>query len=90
MICTDVNQEFSKGDWAVFPNPFSDRLFVRLPGESKECKYRILNMAGKEISSGILQDNENEIEVDLPAGSYFLQINRGNAVILFKKILKVE
>lgn len=62
----------------VFPNPSDEVLFVGLSGLEVESDvlYRILDLSGKELLTGIISSVENEINVsDLKSGIYLLSIN---------------
>ena len=68
----------------VYPNPFSDRLFVSLPGNYPVATATIANAFGDEISSPQLVRSGNQWQVRIPgrvpAGIYILTILAGDHV----------
>lgn len=71
-----------------FPNPVSNTLTVRIPGNFDSGKYILYDLSGKMIMEGSLQQRNNEIYVGaLNNGIYILVIQDNKNVI--KKIIKV-
>ncbi len=63
----------------VFPNPADDILHVETAMPLGFFKYRIVNILGKTIDSGIVQQDEaSEIQIsEIPSGMYVILINDG-------------
>ncbi len=59
---------------SLFPNPATDHIAVKTPVELLGSNYRILDITGKEIATGKLENYENRINIsNLSTGIYFLQ-----------------
>lgn len=76
---------------SVYPNPF-DQEFIILINDlnpSDIYSYRLTDLAGKELLSGVLQ-KENHINLSvcgIKQGIYFLQITSGDKILLNKKVI---
>ncbi|MFI5129056.1 MAG: choice-of-anchor tandem repeat GloVer-containing protein [Chitinophagales bacterium] len=72
----------------VFPNPVSDRLYIRLPQQNRYATIRILDASGKMVlQRNIGSSATAEVNVDgLPKGWYILQLIGDNK--LEKSFLK--
>ncbi len=57
----------------IYPNPSSN--FIQISGLTKKVDYKLFNISGKEISQGIISNNEKIDIKNLKNGFYFLQIN---------------
>ncbi|SDF68374.1 SBBP repeat-containing protein [Epilithonimonas hungarica] len=67
----DIN---SKTDLLIYPNPTSDMIYLKSKEQISGNKYIIHDMAGREISTGVL-DSKQEIKINLlPKGNYILKI----------------
>jgi hypothetical protein len=66
--------EGAAAEWAVYPNPTTDRLTASLaPAEGRT--YRILNALGRVVGQGNAAAADPTVEVrQLPAGTYFLEL----------------
>ncbi|MCB0482218.1 MAG: T9SS type A sorting domain-containing protein [Flavobacteriales bacterium] len=72
--------ELKNQGYKVYPNPFSDRLHIRL-SSTESAGFRIFSLEGKELTQGTLTTGENEIEVNhLEAGTYLLEVTTGERV----------
>ncbi len=73
-----ISMEFNSTDAFVFPNPTSGILRLQVSEHffnNYPLKYNIFNGLGLQCSSGILQDQQKEIDLrNLPTGIYFLQV----------------
>jgi hypothetical protein len=71
----------------VYPNPASDKVYINNLDGFQE--YSILNMQGKVVKSGILNNYQNQINVETYAsGMYFIMLQNGykrHSVKLLKK-----
>ena len=67
----------------LHPNPSKD--FIKISGLKSTEDYRIYNILGAQVSSGIVSNN-TEIDVrGVSRGLYFLKFNNGNAVKFLKE-----
>jgi hypothetical protein len=74
---------------SIFPNPAENLLNVRMPSKELTLTFRIWNLSGKELSSGILENDYFDIN-SLANGIYFLQIfENSNKLVFQKQILKI-
>lgn len=75
------NEELSSDNVTIiksFPNPFTDKIFINLSKEIKDCKIKVYNMMGKVIRTENYQNVRN-IELDgmydLANGVYVLEVS---------------
>jgi hypothetical protein len=73
-VLTVNGPEGAAAEWAVYPNPTTDRLTASLaPAEGRT--YRILNALGRVVGQGNAAAADPTVEVrQLPAGTYFLEL----------------
>lgn len=69
---------------SVFPNPFED--LIRVYGFSEPFNYKIANMAGQIVTSGISDRKEIANIAPLKTGIYFLSVQTENLFYTFKII----
>ncbi len=73
----------------ISPNPVQNEL--KIDGISKEDKYRIINISGREISKGKISDNQTISVTNLPNGIYILQIiNDTTKELRYGKFIKAN
>ena len=90
-----VNLEEGISKLDIFPNPFSDQLFLGVELEiSQELELTLWNVAGVEVfakkielQNGLHRINL-EVNHQVPAGSYFLKVNNENGSIGYFKLIK--
>ncbi len=90
-----VNLEEGISKLDIFPNPFSDHLFLEVELEiSQELELTLWNVAGVEVfakkielQNGLHRINL-EVNHQVPAGSYFLKVNNENGSIGYFKLIK--
>ncbi|MCB0397253.1 MAG: choice-of-anchor B family protein [Flavobacteriales bacterium] len=71
-----------------YPNPFTDRLYIRLPGNgNKTADFILADLAGKTISNGMIQGNHIDM-AQLPAGMYLLTI-RHDGLSATRRVVRV-
>jgi subtilisin-like proprotein convertase family protein len=80
-VYLDIPSHQAAAAAAVFPNPFSDRIFIK--NAPKSSTYTLSNTFGQVIYSG--KTIEKQDFSNLPSGVYFLQINDLNVFKLYKK-----
>jgi hypothetical protein len=73
---TGTKEVFTENDFVLFPNPASNRLFVKFNDISKQAYYiRITNILGRTLMMLPQPELSNGIDISvLPAGTYFLQL----------------
>jgi Pregnancy-associated plasma protein-A/Secretion system C-terminal sorting domain len=72
----------------LYPNPAVHSLTIQTNGVSSfvEQPYRIINVTGQVVSSGIIQSAQQKIMIhSLPAGLYFIQINDAKPLKFIKQ-----
>lgn len=70
----------------IYPNPFSE--VINLESKSKGSSFKIYELSGKEVISGVLNQGNNSIATEnLPTGFYIVQIQTENGISC-EKILK--
>lgn len=63
--------KYEKEAVTIFPNPAKDEMTIKLKADLGLVSYRILNIYGQVIMSGVLREVNNTIDVKaLPAGQY--------------------
>jgi glucuronoarabinoxylan endo-1,4-beta-xylanase len=84
-LSTDQN-EFSKADFKLYPNPALEEIFVDMM--SSDFDYKIFNAQGNLVNSGTLKVGNTKIRIEsLPAGVYFINGKNGQSKIT-KKFIK--
>lgn len=80
-----THESFAVGEVAVFPNPASSWLYLKLPAE--EAWVRIIDMQGKTVLEQQISGVKRLNIADLPAGKYAASITmkNGQATRLFVK-----
>jgi hypothetical protein len=88
-LCTDVEEAELEGSVKVFPNPVNNQLNIDLQwGTSESITYMILDVSGKEIQSGNLQDmmiHTTSVK-GLSRGMYILKVDDSKRIKLIKFI----
>jgi len=70
----------------VFPNPSNGEFFVKLQGTGS---YKVFNMLGKEITSGLLNQNNNKIDLSgFGKGLYTLQVKTISQTTINKLVVR--
>ncbi|ARV05993.1 hypothetical protein BTO04_04430 [Polaribacter sp. SA4-10] len=77
-----INEYNEDATTFIFPNPAES--FIKIYNLIKPQYYKIYNMLGKEVSSGIITDNENINIENLTSGVYFLKLENANALKFIK------
>ena len=81
--------EINSADFAVYPNPASDMLTVRMKTEVANASATIVDAAGRTVYTGELTSQENTIDVaSLEQGMYIVRIANGGAVKSEKLVIK--
>lgn len=75
----------NKKDYILHPNPTSEKLFIRLPGD-KKTTFKLSNLTGQNVGQG----NVDELGIDvsqLSSGVYLIELNDGEKSVS-KKFIK--
>ncbi|ASB50696.1 hypothetical protein CDL62_16845 [Alkalitalea saponilacus] len=80
------NMMNKEGNINVYPNPFSDKLFVDVADTSGSSYYEILNINGQVLVEGLINSHKTISTELLTAGIYFLRIMGGNELEIIKLI----
>ncbi len=68
----------------IYPNPAADELII-VTNNKKIRSYRILSMLGKEVLSGVLNNQNNSLSIShLSAGVYFVELYVDNQKVLHR------
>jgi hypothetical protein len=67
----------------IFPNPSAN--FIQVFGLIKTENYKIYNILGKQVSEGVVNNQENINTEKLIKGVYFLKFNNGNTLKFIKE-----
>jgi plastocyanin len=71
----------------VYPNPVTDIVNIWIAGDKKGEVFSIVNLAGRQILTGKLEDEINSVDLSgLNSGLYFVQIGTGKRQTL--KLIK--
>lgn len=62
-------------EFSVYPNPVTDVVNIRISGDKKGEVFSIVNLAGKQVLTGKLEDEINSVDLSgLNSGLYFVQL----------------
>lgn len=89
---TSNHEANAVGEWRVFPNPASDRLWVQRPTtDNGTYHYLLWNMAGLKILEGLLEGTTETLNLqNLPAGMYWLELASENGLLQRAKVIIVH
>lgn len=80
LIISNTDVENLSDGWNVFPNPFGDKINIMLSGEAFQ-KIIVSDINGRKLFDEFANGVTNlEISVDLPAGTYVIQLHTKNRV----------
>jgi len=72
----------------ISPNPVQDELVIR--GISKEERYRIIDISGREFVRGKIMPNQTISVSNLPNGIYIFQVLNGTKELKYGKFIKAK
>lgn len=90
--CTTGTIEQWEGQWTIYPNPSSDRLWVDgWLGSSSRIEIGVFNPQGQQLIQTESAENQGEVNVELrtdilPSGVYFLRVRVGENANFFSFI----
>lgn len=82
--------DFSKGNFLIYPNPVSDVLNIRTSAGSEVSKVVVSNIFGQQLKA-IDNKTGNDIRINmqsLKTGIYFIQIYSDNRIVGISKVIK--
>jgi len=87
------SDNFSNTLVKIFPNPFIDKLDIRLSGRlmtnKKDFHFILSDLTGKKIIEKNFDNDSNPLDLDFVSpGLYFIQIKNGSEMIYYGKIIK--
>lgn len=59
----------------VYPNPFSQELFVNVPEGISAAPFTLTDLSGRIVQVGVLNGNKLDVQTDLPSGAYLLVLD---------------
>jgi len=74
-----------KEEVEIYPNPASDRLFIRT-GDFRPVRLRMVDLQGRVLLEKSGATDELDV-TSLPAGLYFLQLGDGNGRLVTRKVV---
>mgnify|MGYP000392141188 CR=1 FL=1 len=86
ITATNSNQ-YLKDNVEIYPNPFTDRLFVDLSKISGSKALKMVDMVGKVVFESNNEDSVNIEMTDLTKGMYIIQIQSESAYLV-KSVIK--
>lgn len=73
----------------LYPNPTRDRLTIQYSEEFIPLRWKMYTMSGKEMTKGVITENEGNIGVsNLDEGVYILILKDKEGQVFFKKFIK--
>ena len=87
--------KFLKGiGMEIFPNPASDQINLRLPGDFKlspNLRAVLLDAVGRRVFDVPFAEHELSVNISaLPEGVYYMTIRDGNEIMTSRKVVKVR
>lgn len=88
--CTVTSlEENSISNFTIYPNPANNFINLELPeGYRSSLNYRILDLKGSELMSGITNKSSNIDVSNLASGVYFVKIEDSKSISIKKLIIK--
>lgn len=86
--CTGLPDKLSSLDILVFPNPTSDKLYVRYPHNTEPAELRLITFDGKLIEKSSLLDQQVLDMSLLPTGVYFLEVRSSTGTRFIRRVVK--
>lgn len=81
------NEEATRADFSLYPNPTSDVIYFELPQKSEQYSVAIYNSIGIKVLAEVIQTTQIDIQ-KLAAGSYVLYIRDASGVSFGKLFIK--
>lgn len=75
-IGTSINETLSNMSWTLFPNPASQNIHLNLKGLNEKVAFRILDMNGRQVKNGFINEEINTIDLyALASGVYCIELS---------------
>jgi len=87
---TTAQSASGSDDYFIYPNPASERCFIRLPYSSNDPVIRLFQVSGNEVEIPVSFTSASEIQLDinhLSYGIYLLRIQEGSDFVVKKLII---
>lgn len=75
-----INLPEIQSDIKVFPNPFSDRIYIEKEIEMARVNYKIMDLSGRIVSQGVSEGANHQINTE--------QLDKGNYIIYLPDLEK--
>lgn len=72
----------------VYPNPSNGNVTISISEQTAEAALLVFDGAGRVVGTEQLQNAETSIDLDLPAGLYFLRLEKGQQTVTTKLIIQ--
>ena len=80
--------EIAETEFAIYPNPASDKVFISSDFSGGESRYFICNGSGQRVAEGPIEAEMMSISLtDLPEGVYFIQVFNSDSIVTRKLIV---
>jgi hypothetical protein len=73
-LSNTINDISSSGDIQIYPNPTSGKLNIDLSGTASNANFKLFDITGKTISSGLIENGQPLDFSTQPEGMYLLKI----------------
>jgi len=84
-----INEVAFANNITIFPNPFNDKILLKLPATADNSRITIYNMMGQNVFDKTLNNSETSIDLSfLHKGVYSMIIGVGDKRNFYKKIIK--
>ena len=82
-------EEFTTGQWMVYPNPVKDILTIQVEDKMIGAAYELLDICGRILKSAPISDLISHIDIqDFPSGVYFIRMKINQHTQLKKIVIK--
>lgn len=84
-----IEDEFLLSNFALYPNPVSDRINVSFPQQLSEAQFTVHSILGNQVMNTTITSEVNTVNLEtLTTGMYIATITSNNQSISFKLIKK--
>jgi len=83
-----IEENLLEAGLSIYPNPVDERLNIVLPKTTLKVTYRLLDITGKTLGEGILNEQSNQLDFsEYNKGIYLIQFTDGRNVAV-KRVIK--
>jgi len=80
-----IEENSNEKSLLVYPNPFTNQLNISPPPQTtKPQPFKVIDLSGRTIDTGVLQSNTTLDLKSLPSGTYFLSVSNMTTVVIVK------